>query len=357
MSGWTSLLWRNRFAVGLRQLPFGVIPTVLSPLTSLLGSIQRIFYGARIARTQLEPGPLFVVGHWRSGTTLVHELLARDPRHTFPNVYECILPSHFVLSEGWLKCFVKWLAPDERPMDAMAIGVDSPQEDEFALCNLGLRSPYCWIAFPNGVYDQEWETLQDLRPADRDLWKSTLWTFLQGVTTQRPGRLVLKNPLHSFRIPVLRELFPDARFLHVVRHPAAVLRSTLRLWPAMQRCHGYQTACHDQLEEHVLATGERMFRALLAARESVPTNRLCEVRYEDIIAHPETTLRRIYDSLELGDFDPALPGVHKYLEEVRGHQTRTKVSPDDLGVVRKRWAFYYEHYGYDLESLEQNDGL
>ena len=351
------MLWRNRFAMGPRQLPSGVTSTLCSPLTSLLGAMQQVLYGARIAKTQLEPAPLVIVGHWRSGTTLLHELLARDPRHTFANIYQCLLPSHFVLTERWGKHLLKWLLPEERPMDAMPVGIDRPLEEEFALCNLGLRSPYLWVAFPNGPYDRDWESLETLSVADRERWKATLRTFLQAVTMLHPGRLVLKTPLHSFRIPVLRELYPDARFLHIVRHPAAVFQSTLRLWRALQRRHGYQTPRHDHLEEHVLATGERMFRALLGARESLSSNRLCEVRYEDLVPHPEATLRRIYDDLELGDFDPAAPGVRAYLKEMRGYRTRTRVSVDDLAIVRNRWAFFYERYGYNLQIFEHGDDL
>jgi len=292
------------------------------------------------------------VGHWRSGTTLLHELLARDPRHSFPNTYECMLPSHCVLTPRWGKRILKWTMPDERAMDAMPVGWDRPQEDEFALCNLGIRSPYLLIAFPNGSYDRDWESLETLAAADRERWKTALRKFLQGVTLTRPGRLVLKTPLHSFRIPILRELFPDGRFLHIVRHPAAVFRSTIRLWTAMHRQHGYQTPRYDDLEEHVLATGERMFRALLQAKERLPANRLCEVKYEDLVQNPEPALRRIYSELELGEFDPAAAGIRAYLSETQGHQTRTRVSAEDLAAVRDRWAFFYERHGYNLRESE-----
>ena len=299
LTGWTGMLWRNRFAIAPRRLPFGIMASLLSPINSLLGLTQRTVYRGRIERVRLQQ-PIFIVGHWRSGTTMLHELLARDPRHTFPTTYECIVPSHAVLSQRWRKQCFGWTIPDERPMDAMPVGLDRPQEDEFALCNLGMRSPYLWIAFPNGPYDHEWESLGTLPAADREHWKATLRSFLQGVTLTRPGRLVLKTPLHSFRIPTLLELFPDARFVHIVRNPAAVFRSTLRLWPSLHQQHGYQTPRHDDLEEHVLSTGERMFHALLAAKEILPANRLCEVKYEDLVRDPESTLRGVYEDLELG---------------------------------------------------------
>ena len=83
------------------------------------------------------------------GTTLLHELLIRDPRHAFPTTYECLVPHHFLMTESWLPKLLWWMMPSRRPMDNMPAGWDRPQEDEFALCLLGQPSPYERIAFPN----------------------------------------------------------------------------------------------------------------------------------------------------------------------------------------------------------------
>ena len=89
-----------------------------------------------------------MIGHWRSGTTLLHELLVRDPRHTYPDTYACFAPNHFLVSGWWMKPCLKVLLPSQRPIDNMPAGWDHPQEDEFALCNMGVPSPYLTIIFP-----------------------------------------------------------------------------------------------------------------------------------------------------------------------------------------------------------------
>src|SRR5262249_55673566 len=177
----------------------------------------------RVARTPIRHAPIFIIGHWRTGTTLLHEFLIRDPRHTYPNTYECFDPNHFLLSEAFFLRWMRFLMPSRRPMDNMAAGYERPQEDEFALCMLGQPSPYLTIAFPNRPPQYgEYLDLQGLPPGAVSRWQRAFLRFLQHLTFKDPRRLILKSPPHSCRIPVLLELFPDARFVHIVRDPYVV---------------------------------------------------------------------------------------------------------------------------------------
>src|SRR5579884_1605393 len=146
---WARLLARNNFAV---EPPYWYIAAVVSFVSfnhTLLRWLQRGLYGSRPYHTPLAQAPLFIVGHWRTGTTLLHELLILDERHTFPNTYQCLEPNHFLLTENLVKRYLGFLMPSRRPMDGMPAGWDRPQEDEFALCMMGQPSPYLTIAFPN----------------------------------------------------------------------------------------------------------------------------------------------------------------------------------------------------------------
>ena len=143
---WMRIYLRNRCAVSWSLFYVAVIITLVSPFHTLLRLIQEVIYGRRVRRTEIREAPLFIIGHWRTGTTLLHELLILDPRHTFPTTYECLAPHHFLLTEKWLARLFTFLLPSRRPMDNMAVGFDRPQEDEFALAILGLPSPYVTIA-------------------------------------------------------------------------------------------------------------------------------------------------------------------------------------------------------------------
>src|SRR5207249_345241 len=197
--------------------------------------VQNAVYGRRVRRTKIEHAPVFIIGHWRSGTTFLHELLIRDPRHAFPTTYECLAPHHFLLTESWFPPWIRWLMPSRRPMDNMAAGWERPQEDEFALCLLGVRSPYRRIAFPNQG-NRNSDPLDLTRFDNRELmeWKRTFFRFIQELTLQHGGRrLILKSPPHTCRIRTLLELFPDARFIHIIRDPYVLYASTRRLWQTL----------------------------------------------------------------------------------------------------------------------------
>src|SRR5262249_19380890 len=147
-SVWLGLLLRNRFAIAPRRLRTAIFVTFASIVNSLLALLQTLVFGRRIRGTNLASDPIFIIGHWRSGTTFLHELLALDDRFIWPTTYECLAPSHFLLS-GRLAHLLRWFLPARRPMDRMPLGVDRPQEDEWAILALGLGSPYETVAFPN----------------------------------------------------------------------------------------------------------------------------------------------------------------------------------------------------------------
>ena len=224
--------------------------------------------GRKIARTKIEHDPIFVIGHWRSGTTLLHELLVRDPRHTYPDTYACFAPNHFLVSGWWLKPCLKLLLPSRRPIDNMPAGWDHPQEDEFALCNMGVPSPYLTIIFPNHPPQcQEYFDFRGVSEPAVNRWKRALLWFLKCITLQNPKRIVLKSPPHTCRIRALLEMFPKAKFVHIVRDPYVLFPSTVNLWKRLYRDEGLQMPTCEGLEEHVFTTLTRMYDAFDRDRE------------------------------------------------------------------------------------------
>ena len=145
-------------------------------VTLLLWLIQEALLGRKIRRTKIEQDPIFVIGHWRSGTTLLHELLSLDLRHTYPDTYACFAPNHFLVSGWWMKPWLRLLLPAKRPTDNMVAGWDRPQEDEFALCNMGIPSPYLTAAFPNRP--PQYEQYSDMQGVSPATWNggSRLWS-------------------------------------------------------------------------------------------------------------------------------------------------------------------------------------
>jgi hypothetical protein len=344
------ILRQGRWRVHPSRLFDCLVDLAFASANTCLKGLQDLVYRGRVARLEMAQDPLVIIGHWRTGTTMLHELLGLDPRHTVPTTYECFAPNHFLLTERWVKRWSGFVLPPNRPFDNMAMGWDLPQEDEFALCNLGVPSPYGTIAFPNcPPQNDEYFELETLSRRQREHWMKTLHTFLKQVYYRRPGRLVLKSPPHTFRLPVLLDMFPDARFIHMVRDPVSVFMSTVRLWKAFYVTHGYQKPDFDGLEEYVFHTFCRMHERLEATRPLVPPGRLLDVRYEDLVRDPVGTMQTVYEQLDLGDFEVAKPAVEAYAAEHAGYRrNRHEPSPEMQIAIRRRWKTYFERYGYAL---------
>lgn len=348
---WMKLLYRNRYAVQWRYLYIAVIVTFVSFCHTVLRLVQQVIYGGRISRTAITEAPIFIIGHWRTGTTLLHEFLILDERHNYPNTYQCMEPNHFLLTEKLFTRAFKFLTPSHRPMDNMAAGFDRPQEDEFALCMLGQPSPYLTIAFPNRPPQcAEYLDLEGLTPEALVSWKKTFLRFLQQLTFKNPKRLVLKSPPHMCRIKVLLDMFPGARFVHIVRDPRIVFASTVNLWKSLYRTHGLQTPTFAGLEEQVFQTFLRMYDRLEAGQKLVPAGRFHELRYEDLIADPVGQMRLLYERIGLDGFEDMRPRLEQYLESLKGYETnRYDLSPEARQEIEQRWGDVIRRYGYDRE--------
>jgi hypothetical protein len=353
---WARLLARNRFAVAPIRLSMVATVTLASCLNSFAGVFDQLLFGYRVRRARLKEAPLLVLGHWRSGTTLLHELLMLDPRHTCPNTYQCMAPHHFLWTEWFLPAVIRWMLPSTRPMDAMSAGWDRPQEDEFALVNLGVPSPYLAWAFPNhGPVSDEYLDLRSLSEGERVAWKRTWREFVQRLALLGDRRIVLKSPTHTARLRTILEVFPDAKFIHIVRDPLVLFPSTVRLWKSLSEVQGFQIPRDDAgwIEGHVLDTFVRMYECFEQDRELVPPGRLIDVRYEDLVADPVGRMRDIYQRLNLGDFAGVEPSIREYAVKSRDYKTnKYSLPPEVADRVRGRWAPYFQRYGYNGHVME-----
>ena len=163
-----------------------------------------------------------------------------------------------------------------------------------------------------------------------------------------PRRLILKSPLHSCRLPTLLELFPRAKFVHIVRDPMTVFPSTVHLWKSLNAAHGYTHIDDSEIEKRVLHDYVRFHEAFDRGWKMVPDERKHELRYEDLIADPHAELAAVYERLALGEYADARPRVEEYLQTNKGYETnKYRVSPEKAAEVRRLWSGMIHRHGYD----------
>src|SRR5262245_10725239 len=200
---WLRALRKNRFEVAPTRVPQVLRIAAFAAVNSLLHWTDRFVYDRPVARAPKPHPPLFIVGHWRTGTTLLHELLVLDDQFSYPTTYQVMTPHHFLLTDGFTPAFFAHAMPARRPMDNMEIGFNKPQEDEFALCNLGLPSPYLRWAFPNSDPGNYGLDLNDLTEKERARWVAGLQRFVRRLNFRDRRRQVMKSPTHTARVGAL----------------------------------------------------------------------------------------------------------------------------------------------------------
>ena len=149
LGDWWSLLRRHRFAIDPPHWPRALVQTAVSASNSVGARIERMRFGRRIEAARVQ-APLFILGHYRSGTTHLHNLLALDPQFAAPTFFQVLNPHTFLTTERWAAPVADRLVVRRRYQDEVALGAGVPSEDEFALCTMTGLSPYMAWYFPRG---------------------------------------------------------------------------------------------------------------------------------------------------------------------------------------------------------------
>jgi omega-hydroxy-beta-dihydromenaquinone-9 sulfotransferase len=316
LASWKRILVRSGSAIDRAFLPKVALISAVSAINTLIRYLQEAQYGYEVERAEIVHQPIFIIGHWRTGTTLLHELLILDPRHAYPTTYQCMSPNHFLLSESRLTRLFSFLLPGHRPMDKMRLDWQSPQEDEFAMCNMGQPSPYLMFGFPDQMrLFQDYLCLDSLSPKTIESWKESFHRFLKQLTLKYEKRIILKSPPHTFRIRTLLELFPNALFVHIVRNPYIVFPSTVHMFKSLCRIQCLQNCEFEGLEDFVFDIFDLMQKKIEGESALIDPSRFFELRYEDLIADPVKMISGIYDHFGLGEFETLLPLLRDYQEK------------------------------------------
>lgn len=349
---WLRLLRRHRHEIDPKRWPRLLFVTGMTVLNSAISNLENRIFENRIMETNIR-SPLFILGHWRSGTTLLHNLLACDSKFAAPTLLQTLYPNSFLLLGPSLSLF-RSLLPSTRIIDNVRFDFDQPQEDEFAICNATLLSPYTGWIFPGcqDYYDR-YSTLSDVPDEEVAKWRQSFVHFLRKVSWLSDRPLILKSPTHTGRIRLLLSLFPDARFVHISRNPYHVFQSNKHLHQVMWRAMAVQRTdvVESKLNEFILLRYQALYERFFYERTLIPDGSFCELKFEDLIADPIISMERLYNELRIEGVDLVRPFWQHHFETLGEYNMNTYPPiPEELKRrIRKSWHRSFEEWDYDEE--------
>jgi omega-hydroxy-beta-dihydromenaquinone-9 sulfotransferase len=344
---WVKLLRDNRLNIAPSRLPRALVISLQAVQTSVLRRRENRRFGPSYEKLDVSP-PLFILGHWRSGTTHLHNLVTIDDRFAYPNNYQVFFPHTFLSTEAFTSRITSKFWPERRPMDNVAWSVQSPQEDELALCVSSLMSPSMgWLFLQNRDHYNRYMTLRDVPEREVAHWRECFLRFLRKLTLKYERPLVLKSPAHTCRIKLLLEMFPDARFVHIHRDPFAVFQSYRRTARLMMET-SFHRARKVDLEEWILREYRVMYDAFFEERRLIPDGQYHEMSFEELERDPFGQMKDLYEALNLPDFAQAEPALRRYLDSIADYKKNEFASlPDELRRrIAEAWSPCFEEWGY-----------
>lgn len=307
---------------------------------------------ARLRRCTPRPeAPLFVIGHWRTGTTPLHELLASAPQLGHIPPAAAGLPDELLTLGTWLRPWLDRALPADRHVDRVAVRTASPQEDEIPLANMQRLSIFHALYFPR-KFRQHAERGVFLGGCSRRQlrrWRRMHVALVSKVVAhQGCARLVIKNPVYTGRIALLHAIWPRAQFVHIRRNPYDVYPSTVHYFERMLQELSWQGPAHVDVPAFVLETFRRLMTSYHTQARDLAPEQLVDVRYEDLERAPLDVLSQIYGQLRLPGWRRARFRAARHLEAVRGYRkNRYTLSASDVERIRAAWGPFIRRGGYE----------
>jgi hypothetical protein len=301
--------------------------------------------------------PVFIIGHWRSGTTYAHMLLSCDPEFAFQSKYMNFFSDNFLTTEAFFKPvlsrFMSYFSPAKQWQDNITktMHLDTPSESDTALISEISEYTYHWAhLFPKSYkkYFDKFLFFEDLTAEELKQWKDTMHTMINKTHLKYPdNRLLIKNPGDTGRIKHLLDIYPGAKFIFLHRNPYEVFYSNLKLWKQVINTVALQSVSEKEQRDIVLHLYSKLHQGYIDQTALLRPDQLVEVSHQQIVESPHNTLRAIYNQLELPGFDKAMPHTRDFLEQLPPWRNSDyPYHPEDIMEINTHWDFVFDLWSY-----------
>jgi omega-hydroxy-beta-dihydromenaquinone-9 sulfotransferase len=322
LGNWLALLIQNG-GVSRSHFPKALNVTGMILASAPIRLLEALRYNQQIQQTEISEPPIFILGHWRSGTTYLHRMMVQDERWGYVSSLQAFVPEAFVTLKQMMAFSLKGLWPEVRPMDNVSYSPEVPEEEDYSLACISPFSFYCSWYFPQqmqGIFRRS-VLLQDLSQAESQQWQRSYLKVLKKTTLFSGGKqLVIKNPSNTARISELLKLFPEAKFIHIYRNPYDVYTSTMKFYKKLVPNYALQTFNESEFEDNIFLFYKLLMDVFFDTVELIPPENFVEIRYEDFENAEVTCMEHIYKSLSLPGFEQVKSEFQAYVADQAGYQ-------------------------------------
>ncbi len=321
-------------------------------LLSSLKPLQDRRYDKHLKELPADMEPVFILGHWRSGTTFVHNVLAHDKHFGYTTTYQTVFPHLMMWGQPFFKKTMAWLMPDKRPTDNMELNVDLPQEEEFALSNMMPYSYYNFWYLPHNMqeYSDRFLTMETASAEEIQVFKETFLKLVKiSLWNTKGTQFLSKNPPHTGKVKEILEMFPQAKFIYLMRNPYTVFESTRSFFNNTIIPLQLQKISPEEMENNILNIYRQLYHNYEEDKKLIPEGNLIEIKFEDFEADPLAMTERIYRTLNIPGFEEAQPDIAAYLNKKKGYKKNAyRYETRTVELVEKHWDFALKQWGYQL---------
>lgn len=319
-----------------------------------VSALEKLLVEPKLPALEDMPPPIFILGHWRSGTTHLYNTMVKSEQFGFVDPITVGLPWDMFGIIKTLRPILERTIPRDRYIDNIPVTPDAPQEDEIALASMTPVSFYHAIYFPS-IFDQELNRglWPDQWSADERTSRQYAFThFMRKLAKQQGKQLLIKNPVYTGCPLFLKEVFPNAKFIHIHRNPFEVYLSMRNFYHKLLPVFALQDFDHVDVDETVLRTYNEMMQRFENETADFKAPDFVEIGYDTLSADPIGSLETIYSTLELEGFDAAKSAFDSYLGSVKSYKKNAfKGSPDMAASVEARCAHFIEKWGYERPEV------
>jgi omega-hydroxy-beta-dihydromenaquinone-9 sulfotransferase len=342
------LLYRNHITYSPRTIFRLAFLLQSACWSSFFSWIEKVRFANKLKNASFPDNPIFIIGHWRTGSTFLHQLMSLDTELCAPTLFQVAVPDSFLVSYRYYRPIFKHVVSEHRPMDQVKIGMNEPQEDEYAFYRTTNYSPLENLVFPktSGYFLNHGSPFL---PQGEHLnqWKSDVKHFFTKLFFMTGKRIVSKNPFNSFRIKTLHEMFPNAKFINIVRHPNSVVPSTMHMWKILGEQNSMNTTGADPEFIEVVAFLKNLVETVEMEREHLPPRSMVNIRFENLEASPVEELKSAYQSLGLQFTEKLEARINTFMQQNASFRKNSFVlTSEEKEIIARELKTHMQSYQY-----------